>query len=411
MDNELILYGPFTQILTMDHLPHSGPIKDESLEIIYDGGIVIKDDKIFQVGKYSELKIKYEKKVEFDFPTIAIPGLIDAHTHLCWAGSRARDYELKLQGLTYLEIAELGGGILDTVKKTRQATHKELEELLKERIEHLNGLGITTCEIKSGYGLTFEDEIKILQVIENVNHQVDTTLVSTCLAAHVIPPEFASGSEYLNYLTESLLPFIKEKKLSNRIDIFIEKSAFNQHEGREYLLKAKEMDFKLIIHADQFSIGGSHVAADVKALSADHLEVSTEKEFELLKQNKVIPIILPGASLGLGIPFAPARRLLDYNLPLVIASDWNPGSAPQGNLLVQSSLLSIYEKLTIAETLASITYRAACALELEDRGKIITNKRADIAIFPSSDYREIFYYQGSLTPINIVIGGKLHQLY
>lgn len=232
------------------------------------------------------------------------------------------------------------------------------------------------------------------------------SLIPTCLAAHTKPPEFSSNEEYLKFLISSLLPYIKEKKLTNRVDIFIEKSAFTPSEAKNYLLKATEMNFRTIVHADQFSTGGSQIASEVNALSADHLEVSEEKEFALLKKSNVIPIVLPGASLGLGIPFAPARKILDYGLPLVLASDWNPGSAPQGNLLVQSSLISIYEKLTFAETFAAITCRAAKALALEDRGILSENKRADIAIFPSDDYREIFYYQGSLTPIITLIGGK-----
>lgn len=406
MNQSVQLYGPFSQILTMAGLPQSGPIKDSQLEIIHDGGIRVSNGMIIEIGNYSTIKKGSDELYEVTENAVVIPGLIDAHTHICWAGSRANDYSLRLQGISYQEIAASGGGILDTVRATRKATKNELNLLMKERVKIHVQRGVTTCEVKSGYGLSFEDEIKILEVINEVNRELPSSLIPTCLAAHTCPPEYRSTKEYLQILKEQLLPKIKQEKLCNRIDIFIEEGAFSCEESQEYLSYAKELGFTLCTHADQFHTGGSEVATKVQALSADHLEVTTEKECVLLKESKVIPIVLPGASIGLGIPFAPARMLLDHDLPLVIASDWNPGSAPQGNLLMQASLIGAYEKLSLAETLAAITSRACLALELSDRGTLEKNKRADFIIFPTNNYQDILYYQGSMLPVEIVINGK-----
>jgi imidazolonepropionase len=278
-----------------------------------------------------------------------------------------------------------------------------LIDLTLERCKRLAKLGISTCEVKSGYGLSVEEEIKILEVIAAVNKLQPVSLIPTCLAAHTRPPEFTSNKDYLAYLSKDLLPRIKKKKLSERIDIFVDECAFSVEEAREYLLKAQKLGFALCLHADQFKRGGALLAAELKAVSADHLENSTVDDFIALAKADVTAIALPGASLGLGIPQPHARLMLDNGLALAIASDWNPGSAPMGNLLAQAAILGAAEHLTIAETLAGITIRAAKALQLNDRGCLAIGKRADIAIFPSNDYREILYHQGSLLPSDLYI--------
>lgn len=406
MRNEIIsIFGPFDQVVTMRGLPKAGPIKDEQLEIIPKGGIRVLNGNIIEIGTYKEIVQSKDQKIEFDSPSVVIPGLIDAHTHMCWAGSRARDYALRLSGLTYTEIAKAGGGILDTVRKTRKASLEELIYKLKERLlKHLHE-GVTTCEIKSGYGLNFDDEIKMLHAIQSAAKESLVSIIPTCLAAHIKPPEYQTNQDYLTFIIETLLPYIKENRLSQRVDIFIEEGAFNPHEALDYLLKAKKLGFEITVHANQFTRGGAEIAAVAGAISADHLEVSEMEDMELLKKHHVIPIVLPGASLGLGLPFAEARKILDSGLPLVIASDWNPGSAPQGSLLMQASLLGAYQKLSMAETLAALTCRASDALNLEDCGKLDVLKRADMLVFNTSDFSEILYYQGSLRPAEVVCGG------
>jgi imidazolonepropionase len=401
-----MLIGPFTQLLTMDGLPAGGPIQDDQLIIIPQAGIRISRGVVEAVGNFNQMLQQGGPVEEIPFPCVAIPGMIDTHTHLCYAGSRARDYALRVSGTSYQEIASSGGGILDTVRQTRQASNENLKTLLQQRSDRRLKEGVTTCEIKSGYGLSLEEEIRHLQLIKDLaaGHKMD--IVSTCLAAHTRPPEYSSNKAYLSMLVRELFPLLKQKKLTNRIDIFVDTHAFNVDEARHYLNQAKKEGFKITMHADQFERGGALLAAELQILSADHLEASTLDDAQALFHAGVVPTVLPGATLGLGLPFPPARMLLDAGLPLVIASDSNPGSAPMGDLLTQATLLGANQRLTIAETLAAITWRAAHALAFFDRGVIKKEAIADIAVFPCRDFREICYYQGSLKPTQVFKKGK-----
>lgn len=411
------LIGPFRQILTMRNLPKNGPISDDQLEIITDGGILVVGDLIERILTKDE----FEKEVshakfhgsgtifhKINENAVAMPGMIDCHTHICYAGTRAEDYARRLAGETYLQIAKSGGGMLKTVRKTRNATPKVLfDSLFKRGLTHLNR-GVTTCEVKSGYGLTVEAELKMLEVINQAKHSraLLPDFIPTCLAAHTCPPEFSDPEEYLKVIMEELLPVVKEKGLSERVDIFIEESAFSPESAVKYLKYAKEMGFKAVIHGDQFSVGGSNVAAEVGALTVEHLETTTEEQLKKLKEANVIAVALPGASLGLGMDFAPARKMLDLGLCVAISSDWNPGSAPMGELLTSAALLGAYQKLTIAETLAGITVRGAAALELDDRGTLEPGKIADIIAFKCDKFQEIVYNQGALDPFLVYHRGK-----
>jgi imidazolonepropionase len=248
----------------------------------------------------------------------------------------------------------------------------------------------------------------MLRAIRNGNKETAADLVATCLAAHLTPKDFSGTNEdYLNYLVTNLFPVLQSEKLTNRIDAFIETSAFSASEIAPYLQSAKELGFDITIHADQFTTSGSEVAVQYGALSADHLEASGGKEIELLAQSKTIAVALPGASVGLGCAFAPARKILDKGGALAIASDWNPGSAPMGDLICQASILATFEKLTTAEVFAGITFRAAAALNLFDRGRLIAGNKADFILYPSTDYRDILYYQGSFRPSKVWKSGKL----
>jgi len=257
--------------------------------------------------------------------------------------------------------------------------------------------GITTIEVKSGYGLNAVQELKMLRAINNANKNHPIDLIPTCLAAHIIPKEHGiTEEEYLNTILNDIEPIIADEKLCNRFDIFIEDGAFSEPQSIDYLNELKSRGYEITVHGDQFNAGGSKVAIQVGAISVDHLEASGETEISALANSNVIPVALPGASIGLGCDFTPARKLLDQGCSLAIASDWNPGSAPQGNLLSQAALLGTFQKLSTAEVLSGITYRAANALGLSDRGKIEENKIADIIAFPCHDYREILYNQGEL---------------
>lgn len=392
------LIGPFKEIITMTSIPEKGPLDDSKLEIIKNGAVLIQDEKILKVGNFESLSGDAQEIEELDGSHVLMPGLVDCHTHLVWGGTRSRDYTLRMSGESYEKILEQGGGIFDSVGKTRNSTGQELKEgLIKRANRHLHD-GVTTIEVKSGYGLDVENELKILQTIKNAKADIEVDLIPTCLAAHVCPKEFKDKKEFLIYLENELLPQLLVKGLANRVDIFVEPSAFPKEIAKDYMTAAKNLGFDLTIHADQFHTGGSQIAVELGARSADHLEASTDKEVELLANSDTVAVALPGASIGLGMQFTPVRKLLDAGASVAISTDWNPGSAPMGDLLVQAAVLGIYEKLSSAEIFAGMTFRAAKALGLSDRGRLKTGMKADMIAFPVGDYREILYNQGKVKP-------------
>jgi len=404
------LIGPFSQILTLANLPLKGRISDEQLEIVSNGGVLLNSEgNILEIAEFNKLKTKLPsiKVEEIKEPATLIPGFIDCHTHIAYGGSRTGDYAMRVAGKTYLEIAKAGGGIWDSVIQTRLASEEELVRNTVRRANRHALSGVTTIEVKSGYGLTVESEIKILRAIKKANNEVPADLISTCLAAHMIPNDFDGDQrEYLEYLIKELFPILKAENLTQRIDIFIEESAFGTEQADYFLENARGAGFELTVHADQFSTGGSELAIKYQALSADHLEASGENEIKLFSTSNTVAVVLPGASLGLGMNFSPARKLLDAGACVAIASDWNPGSAPMGDLLTQASILGTFEKLSLAETLAGLTFRSAKALGLKDRGVLETGKLADMQAYPCMDYREIFYNQGQLKPNQIWKRGR-----
>ena len=402
------IIGPFAQILTLKDLPERGPIADSQLEVLTEAFVLVHQGKIEKIGKKEDLQkhMPQAKLQTINQKSVLLPGFIDAHTHICFAGKRSGDFAKRLMGQTYSEIAASGGGILDTVKQTRLATQTELAATLLQRCQKLLQRGITTVEIKSGYGLNVNDEIKMLQAIRATAKTTPLDLVPTCLAAHTLPSEFTSHEEYLHHCLYEILPRVKAQSLSSRIDIFVEESTFNKASAKPYLLASQKMGFELTLHADQFTVGGADLACDVGALSADHLEVSGDAEIARLSRSSVVAMILPLASLGLGLPFATARKMLDAGCIVAIASDWNPGSAPHGDLLTGASFLAAQQKLTNAETLAAITFRAAKALGFTDRGRLSTGHWADMVAFPTDDYRDIVYHQGQMTPCQVFKRGQ-----
>lgn len=404
------LIGPFKQLVTMAELPERGALSDHQLQIIPNGGVLVAKGLFQAVGDFEQLKAEANpSSIQFmDKELVAFPGLIDAHTHICWAGSRAEDYAARLSGQSYQETAARGGGIWSTVTQTRAASFEQLEVSTAHRAQTLLKQGITTIEVKSGYGLAVEHELKILKAIAQADTTCVPQLIPTCLAAHMLPRDFeGSEADYLSTLVHHLLPKLIKQNLTKRVDIFVEKNAFSAAAAKNYLLKAKAMGFDLVIHGNQFTSGSVQLANDVEALSIDHLETTTPDEILALAKGNTIPVVLPGASVGLGAPFAPARQLLDAGTSLVIASDWNPGSAPMGNLLVQAAILGAAQKLTMAETWAALTIRAARALKLGDRGCIQRGHLADLIAFPTHNYQEVLYHQGQMLPEKIWKNGIL----
>lgn len=385
----------------MTGLPLKGALIDAQLHILEDAGIIIEGEHIKEIGSFQELKLKFQsiEIQELQGDHTCLPGFVDAHTHICFGGSRANDYAMRNAGKTYLEIAKAGGGIWDTVTQTRKASKEELiKNTTKLANRHLKN-GVTTLEVKSGYGLSVAEELKMLYAIKEADAASEADLIPTCLAAHMLPKDYSGTAEaYLEEISTELFPKLKSENLTNRIDAFIEESAFSATQITPYFKKAVAMGFDITVHADQFSTGGSMVAVEFNAVSADHLEVSTDKEIKQLAKSHVIPTALPGASIGLGCAFTPARKLLDAGGALAIASDHNPGSAPMGDLLTQAAILGAFEKLSNAEVLAGITFRAAAALKLSDRGTLAEGMLADFSLFHTANYQEILYNQGNLKP-------------
>lgn len=392
----------------MVNLPERGAISDNSLEIIDDGGVVIEDGKIIEVGDFLSLSKNNLDVREITYPCVLLPGFIDSHTHVCHYGNRSDEYAKRNSGISYQQILEEGGGIHNTMNSTSNSTDEQLTDDTLNRLKRHFQEGVLTCEVKSGYAPNLEDEVRMLRIINEIDSSNDIDLISTCLAAHVTPKKYESSKKYLDSIVNDLLPIIKEENLSNRVDIFIEEKAFSVTEASNFLEKIKS-DFYITAHANQFTSGGLKVGVDNGAVSVDHLEVITDQEIDYLSKSDTTGVVLPGCSLGLGIPFAPARKLLDYNCKVSIASDWNPGSAPMGDLLMQASLLGSTEKLSNAEVLAGITCRAANALSLEDRGSLENGKIADMIGFKTNDFRDILYNQGKLKPSFICKRGKIYN--
>ena len=394
----------------MSGLSLKGAISDSQLRIFEDAGILVANGKIQEIGNFEDLS-KRPNNIEIQELKgnhTCLPGLIDSHTHICFGGSRANDYAMRNAGMSYLEIAKAGGGIWDTVTQTRKATQEELiKRTTKLANRHLKS-GVTTIEVKSGYGLSVDEELKMLRAIAATNANVSADLISTCLAAHMLPKDYEGNqTEYLAEISEKLFPILKDENLTNRIDAFIEESAFSAEQIAPYFQKAKSLGFDITVHADQFSTSGSKVAIDFQAISADHLEASTQKEVDLLASSTIIATALPGASIGLGCDFTPARKILDAGGALAIASDHNPGSAPMGDLLTQAAILGTFEKLSNAEVIAGITFRAAAALNLKDRGQLAKGFNADFIGFHTDNYQEILYNQGNFKPCMVWKNGEL----
>lgn len=395
MNNTKII-GPFTQIVPLSGLSLKGSIADEDLTLLDNHWITVTNGKVESIDANPNLS-SADEVVEIAEKYVLVPGLVDCHTHMIWGGNRAQDYSMRMAGKSYQEILANGGGIFDSVRKTQEAASGELMSSFLKRANRHMADGVTTVEVKSGYGLEPEHELKILETLSQAQSHTPIDIIATCLAAHVCPKD-KERKEFLDLIIRDLLPTLKSQNLAKRVDIFVEDNAFPVDLALPYLEEVHRMGFDITVHADQFTTGGSELAVQVGALSADHLEASGEKEIKMLAASDTIAVALPGASLGLGMQFTPARKLLDAGASLAISTDWNPGSAPMGDLLVQASLLGIYEKLSSAELLAGITFRAAQALGLSDRGRLEPGKMADMIAFPLHDFREIFYNQGKVKP-------------
>ena len=394
----LKLFQNPSQIVTVDTNGKNYKRGNElnQLNILENHSIVVEDGAIKDFVTEDSKNIFFDEKIDLA-GKIVLPGLVECHTHTAFAGSRASEFKLRLAGASYEEIAEAGGGILNSVNATRKASKKELKELMRQRVNHFVKQGITTLEIKSGYGLSFDSEIKILESIKELNKEMPIDLIPTFLGAHTIPPEFKNKrEEYISIITEKMLPYIAGKRLADYCDAFCEKTAFTSEEVDEIFTCASGLGIKLRLHTEQFNnVGGLKTALKHNALSVDHLEVIDKNDIPVLARSETTAVLLPGVSFFLDYDFAPARELIEQNAIVALATDYNPGSSNISNVHFVISLASLKMKMSIEETISAVTINSAKAMDLQKKiGSLEVGKSADFAVFNASDYSEISYNIG-----------------
>ncbi|HEX8493998.1 MAG TPA: imidazolonepropionase [Pyrinomonadaceae bacterium] len=381
------------------------------LSIIEDGAMLVRDGRIEHVGLRSELEslIEVGAKVIDAGGRVVMPGFVDAHTHPVFAGTRVDEYEQRALGATYQEIAARGGGIRSTVRATREATAEQLIDAGRRYSDWFLRTGTTTVEAKSGYGLTLEDELKLLRAIRQLNDETLLRYVPTFLGAHDIPEEYrARRDDYVQLIIEEMLPLVVKEKLAEYCDVFCEEKVFTISETRRILAAARGAGLGLRLHADQLSLsGGAELAAELSATTADHLEHTDAAGIAALRKARVQPVLLPGSVYALGHTRYPAaREMIDAGLSIVLATDFNPGSSPTPAMPIILSIACTHLKMTPAEALTAATINAAYSL---NRGALIgsleAGKRADFVIQDCSDYRDVAYFFGLEHAVEVYAGG------
>ena len=388
---------------------------ESGLGMIKNGTVAIKEGKIFWIGKTEECPKEISLGRgghEIDATgKVVMPGLIDAHTHLIFAGSRENEFEQRIQGLSYLDIAEKGGGILSTVEATRKASFDELFSLGKERLDRMLYKGVTTIEAKSGYGLSLNDEIKILKVMRALQEVHAVEIVPTFLGAHTLPKEFRNvRTRYIDLLTKEMIPRVAEERLAEFCDVFCEERAFTLEEAKKILETGKDYGLRPKIHADQLSPGGgAELAAEVGAFSADHLEHVSQEGIKKMAEKGVTAVLLPGASFFLAMKkFPPAREMIKQGVSVSLATDLNPGSSMTESLPLMMTMGCIMYKMVPREVIQGTTIHAARSMGREKEiGSLEVGKQADILLFAIPNYRYLPYHFG-VDHVEVVIKkGKL----
>jgi imidazolonepropionase len=365
------------------------------LGIVKGGALLVRDGRIEQVGK---IEIPRGCEVVDARGRVVMPGFVDAHTHPVFAGARVEEYEMRSAGATYREIALSGGGIRSTVRLTRAATEDELVAAGKRYAKWFLRGGTTAVEAKSGYGLSIEDELKILRAIRRLSRETPLDYIPTFLGAHETPDEFQADREgYLRLVVEEMLPRVVAAGLAEYCDVFCEPGVFSLEQTRRVLAAAKARGLQLRLHADQLSLsGGAVLAAEMGAVTADHLENTDERGIAAMRQAGVQPVLLPGSVYALGLTRYPAARaMLDAGLAVVLATDFNPGSSPTTSMPMVLSLASTQMKMTPAEAITAATINAAYSVGRgRELGSLETGKRADFVLYDVEDYRDIAYFFG-----------------
>ncbi|TNE26118.1 MAG: imidazolonepropionase [Bacteroidetes bacterium] len=383
------------------------------LTSIDDAFLEIEDGKIVRFGPMTDLHgSDISGTTEYLDCTgqWVMPGLVDSHTHLIFAEPRAREFEDRIHGLTYEEIAARGGGILNSAAKLAEMPEEQLYDDAMARLHEMIQTGTTAIEIKSGYGLSTEAELKMLRVAKRIKRRAPIPVKITFLGAHAIPPAYKENPDgYVDLVIDEMLPKVVEERLADYIDVFCEKGYFTVEQTDRILKAGMAAGLRPKVHVNQFNaIGGIQTCVENKAISVDHLEVMDEDDFKALANSDCMPVALPSCSFFLGIPYTPARKIIDSNLPLALATDYNPGSTPSGNLLFVWSLACIQMKLTPTEALAALTHNAAYALELNDElGSIAVGKTANLLVSePMDSLGHIPYHFGRNSLSRVLINGN-----
>lgn len=409
-----------SQLLTLTGGPQRGGDLG-SLGIIPDGAVLIQDDRIAAVGPSDEMRAAYPHEPAMSAGgRVVMPGLVDPHTHLLWAGDRAAEFELRVLGKTYLEIMAAGGGIVSTVHATRKASVEQLAAAARPRLEAMFAYGTTTAEAKTGYGLETEAELRMLEALLVLDHESPLDLAFTFLGAHALPPEYAGEAEaYTEVVCAEMLPAVKKwweenSKANGRplpfADVFCETGAFTLEQSRRILEAASELGYPLKIHADEFdNLGGTAMAARLGAASADHLVATSPEDIRALAQSDTVAVSLPCTPFGLAeTEYTPARDILEAGGLLAIATDLNPGTAWCESMQFTIALACRYLRLTPAEAIAAATINAAAAIHMNGRvGSLEPGKQADLLILSVSDYRHLGYRFGTNLVQSIVKKGRL----
>lgn len=400
------------QIVTVDtkgiNYKRGSELKD--INCVYDHSIIIEDSIIKDVIPASSYNPNTDhKKIDLRDKTI-LPGLIDCHTHTAFAGSRANEFRMKLSGVHYEEIAKAGGGINTTVKAVRASSEADLIQLMEPRINYFIAQGVTTLEIKSGYGLDFENEIKLLKAINYFRKNSHIKIIPTFLGAHTFPAESKDDhSSYISSVCNEMIPFISKNSLAVFCDGFCESTAFSSGEIDMIFSAAVEHGLKIKLHTEQFNnVGGIYVALKHNAVSIDHLEVIQEADIPKVSKTETANVLLPGVSFFLGYQYAPAKMLIDNNAIVALATDYNPGSSHIANINLIMSIAALNMKMTIEETISAVTINAAKALnENKTTGSIEIGKLADFAVFNTTDYADIIYNVGKNLNVMTIKRGRI----
>jgi imidazolonepropionase len=382
----------------------------ENIGVLTEHAIVVETDTIKDLIPNSSIKNPSKYDIIDLQDKIVLPGLVECHTHAAFAGSRANEFKLRLQGKSYEDIAKSGGGIISTVSAVRDSSLNDLVKLLIPRVKYFISQGITTLEIKSGYGLDQANEIKLLEAIQKLRTFFTIDIIPTFLGAHTYPTEFKDDHKgYLDLIIQKMLPQIAEMKLAKFCDAFCERTAFSAEEVNLIFTKAKELGFHLRLHSEQFNnIGGLELALAHEAVSVDHLEVMTDKQIFKLAAFDIVAVLLPGVSFFLNYEFAPARKLIVNNAIIALSTDYNPGSSYISNLNLIMSIAAIKMKMTLEEIISAVTINASKALLMNDKiGSIEIGKKADFAVFNAQDYSEIIYNVGKNLNVMTIKDGKI----